>query len=362
MSQKYTKSKIGVVTLLVVAISFLHYFTSMQHIYYHIFYRELYFLPLILAGFWFGLKGGIIASLSVTVLYLPFVMMHWQSFSPDDFDKILEILLFNIVAAGLGFISDREKSHENARIEAEHKAREQAESADRVKTDILSIMSHELRTPLISIIGYNDLLLDGVAGVMKEEQIDALEKIDRNSKKLLELINAMLEVSSLEAKALEMKEVTLDVLLKELREETRELQDNSGLNFIWKIEPYLHLLTDPAKLKVIIKNMISNAAKFTERGSVTIDAHKSSQGIEFVVMDTGVGISQENLPVIFEPFRQVESPLTRQHGGAGLGLYIVKKLLELMDGKITVESTVGRGSVFRVWIPVDKGINYERKT
>ena len=362
MIGQYSKARIGLVATLVIVISVLHYFTRMQQVYYHIFYRELYFLPLILAGFWFGLRGGVITSLSITALYLPVTVMNWEGFSPEDFDTILETLLFNIVSAGLGFISDREKAAEKARIEAEHKAREQAESADRLKTDILSIMSHELRTPLISIIGYNDLLLDGVAGPMKEEQIDALKKIDRNSKRLLELINAMLEVSSLEAKAAEMKEVNLDMLLAELREETRELQDNSGLNFIWKIEPSLHLRTDPAKLKVIIKNMISNAAKFTERGSVTIEAHKSNDGIEFVVMDTGVGISQENLPVIFEAFRQVENPLTRQHGGAGLGLYIVKKLLELLDGKITVESTVGRGSIFRVWIPADKGINYERKT
>ena len=362
MIGQYSKSRIVLVATLVIVISVLHYFTRMQQVYYHIFYRELYFLPLILAGFWFGLRGGVITSLSITALYLPVTVMNWEGFSPEDFDKILEILLFNIVSAGLGFISDREKAAEKARIEAEHKAREQAESADRLKTDILSIMSHELRTPLISIIGYNDLLLDGVAGPMKEEQIDALKKIDRNSKRLLELINAMLEVSSLEAKAAEMKEVNLDMLLAELREETRELQDNSGLNFIWKIEPYLRLRTDPAKLKVIIKNLISNAAKFTEKGSVTIEAHKSKEGIEFIVMDTGVGISPDNLTFIFEPFRQVENPLTRQHGGAGLGLYIVKKLLELLDGKITVESTVGRGSVFRVWIPADIGIKYERKT
>jgi signal transduction histidine kinase len=352
MLYQYRKARTGIVAVLVVVISILHYFTSVQHFYYHnIFYRELYFLPLILAGFWFGLKGGIIASLSVTILYLPVVMMHWQSFSPDDFDKILEILLFNIIAAGLGFISDREKYHDNARIEAERRAREHAESANRLKIDILSIMSHELRTPLISIIGFNDLLIDGVAGGLNEEQVDALKKIDKNSKRLLELINAMLEVNTLEAKAVEIKEVNINLLLEEIKEEIKEAELKSEINFLWKIAPDLLLLTDPAKVKVIIKNIIDNAVKFTERGSVTISAQRSNNGIELDVIDTGIGIAQEDLSVIFEPFRQIESPLTRQHGGAGLGLYIVKRLLELLGGKITVESEVGQGTTLRISIP-----------
>ena len=162
--------------------------------------------------------------------------MHWQGFSADDFDKILEILLFNIVAAGLGFISDREKSHENARIEAERRAREQAENANRLKSDFLSVMSDELRTPLISIIGYNDLLLDGVAGTLHEEQIDVLQRIDKNSKNLLELINSMLDLSRLEAEQLsvEVKEFHASELIEEIRSKSLGLYEKSGLNFIWK--------------------------------------------------------------------------------------------------------------------------------
>ena len=361
MLHQYGKARTGLVAVLVIGITALHYFTGIQKSYSHIFYRELYFLPLILAGFWFGLRGGLIASLSVTVAYLPFTILNWQGFSSEDFEKILEILLLNLVAAGLGFISDREKAQEKARIKAEKKAREHAESADRLKTDILSITSHELRTPLISIIGYNDLLIDGVAGDLNEEQIDALKKIGKNSKRLLELINAMLEVSTLAAKAVEIKEVNIRLLLEEIKEETKEAAVRSEINFHWNIDPDLHLLTDPAKVKVIIKNIIDNAVKFTERGSVTISAQRSNNGLELDVIDTGIGITPEDLSVIFEPFRQIESPLTRQHGGTGLGLYIAKRLLELLGGKITVESTIGCGSVFRVWIPADIEINYERK-
>lgn len=351
MPQKYLKARIMIVVTLVAVISSLHYITEVGLIYYHIFFRGLYFLPLILAGFWFGLRGGVITSLSITALYLPFTLIHWQG-SPDDFDKILEILLSNIVAAGLGFLSDRRKAEEKARIQAEQMARAQAESASRLKSDFLSIVSHELRTPLISIIGYNDLLIDGIAGKLTEEQIDALKKIDNNSKKLLELINAMLDLSQLDAKSVELKEIKVSDLLEEVESETKSLQVESGLNFIWKIETDLPLIrADPARLKVVLKSLISNAVKFTEKGSMIVDAHRKYDGVEVSVSDTGIGIAPEDLPVIFEPFRQIESPLTRQHGGVGLGLYVVKRLVEPLGGTIKVDSEKGAGSTFRVWIP-----------
>ena len=353
MKQKVKKIQITIITILVVAISALHYITKIDFAHYHIFYLEIYWLPLILSGFWFGFRGGLITSLTITILYIPELVTEWQGFSAEDFNRILAILLFNIVAPGLGFLSDRAKFEEKARIEAEHTAREQAESASRLKSDFLSIVSHELRTPLVSIIGYNDLLLDGVAGKLSEEQIDALKKIGKNSKRLLELITAILEFNRLEAESAELKEVKVSDLLKEIESETKSLISETGLNFVWNIEPDLLLhRTDPAKLKVVLKNLISNAVKFTEKGSVTVGVNKSDGGIEISVSDTGIGIAQENLPVIFEPFRQIENPLTRRHGGVGMGLYIVKRLLEILGGTINVESEVGKGSTFRVWIPM----------
>jgi signal transduction histidine kinase len=352
MPEKQLKTKIIVVTVMAVFITLLHYITKMQQVYYHIFYRELYFLPLILSGFWFGLRGGVITSLSISALYLPFIMINWEGFSPEDFDKILEILLFNIVAIGLGFISDRRKAEEKARMQAEHTAREQAESVSRLKSGFLSVVSHELRTPLVSIIGYNDLLLDGVAGIVNEEQIDAMKKIDKNSKRLLDLINAILDFSRLEAQSVQVEEVNLSALIEKVQSETRDLCEQSSLDFVWKVETGLPTLqTDPTRLKVVLKNLISNAVKFTEQGSVTVDIHRHEDGVEIDVADTGVGISPEARQFIFEPFRQVESPLTRRHGGVGIGLYIAKRLLNLMGGTVTVESELGRGSTFHVRIP-----------
>ncbi|MGB9716669.1 MAG: sensor histidine kinase [Thermodesulfovibrionales bacterium] len=355
MVQKSDKPKIILTVTLVVVISFLHYFTEMKKVYQHIFYRELYFLPLILAGFLFGIRGGLVTSLSITALYLPFMLIHWEGFSPDDFGKLLEIVLFNIVAMGLGFLSDKRKAEEKAKIDAERRAKEQAESADRLKSDFLSIISHELRTPLVSIIGYNDLLLDGVAGKLTEEQVDALKKIGNNSKRLLELINAMLEFNRLEAKSIETKEVNIYYLIEEIKSETQDLISESGLNFVWRVEsglPNIH--TDPTKLKLVLNNLINNALKFTEKGNIAVDIHKFNEGIEISVSDTGIGIAPENLSIIFEPFRQIESPLTRRHGGVGLGLYIVKRLLEQLNGSIKVKSEPEKGSTFYVWIPAQK--------
>lgn len=352
--------KIVLIAAIAAVVTFLHYSTGMQQVYFHIFYRELYFLPLILAGFWFGLRGGVAASLGISVFYSPFVFIHWQGFSPGDFDRILEIILFNIVAAGLGFLSDRRRVEEKKRLEAEQRAKEHAESANRLKTDFLTVMSHELRTPLISIIGYNDLLIDGVAGSLNDEQIDALRKMEKNSKKLLGLINAMLDFSALEAKSVELREVSASGLIEEVKAGTKDLWEESKLDFVWKADASLLFRTDPPKLKAVLRNLVNNAVKFTDEGSITVDAHIRDGGIEISVIDTGIGIAPEDIPVIFEPFRQLENPLTRRHGGTGLGLYVVKRVLDLLGGTIEVESEVGKGSSFKVLISQDPGSGSKR--
>jgi signal transduction histidine kinase len=143
-------------------------------------------------------------------------------------------------------------------------------------------------------------------------------------------------------------------LIAEVKAETQGVWERSPLTFVWNVADKLPpLRTNPGKLKMVIKNLIGNAVKFTEQGSVVVEAHSQQEGIAISVSDTGIGIPPAEVRNIFEPFLQVERSTTRRYGGIGLGLHIVKRLLEMLGGTIEVQSTIGHGSIFRVWMPND---------
>jgi PAS domain S-box-containing protein len=234
------------------------------------------------------------------------------------------------------------------------RAKVAAEAANHTKSEFLATMSHELRTPLNVILGYSDLLLEETFGRLHDEQIHPLRRIDNSARELLDLITAVLDVSRLEAGRLpvEVQRVEIPALLEEIKAETQGIQERVDLEFSWKVEgglPSLH--TDPGKLKIVLKNLIGNAMKFTKEGRITVEAQGSVGGVEIKVVDTGMGIPSESLGLIFEPFRQVDTIAKGQAEGTGLGLHIVKRLLELLGGTVTVESQVGYGSTFCVWMP-----------
>lgn len=234
-------------------------------------------------------------------------------------------------------------------------AKAAAETADKLKSEFLATMSHELRTPLNVLLGYVELLRDGAFGKLSPHQDKIIERMEQNARVLSDLITMVLDLNRLEAGGVPVvvKDVRLRNLLQEIREEMQGLCDQSGLTFVWKVEEELTVLqTDPGKLKVVLKNLIGNAIKFTKEGSVTIEAHPSANGVAIKVIDTGIGIPPDAHSLIFEPFRQVDNSDTRSYPGSGLGLNIVKRLLELLQGAITLDSEVGKGSTFRVWIPL----------
>jgi PAS domain S-box-containing protein len=232
----------------------------------------------------------------------------------------------------------------------------QLEQANRLKSDFLATMSHELRTPLNVILGYNELLLDEVFGALTPEQAASLDRVGTSARELLELINATLDISRLETgrAALNLSDLDTTSLLREIEAETRTLREKPGVESVWRIAPDLpHVYSDAVKLKVLVKNLVTNAFKFTDHGSVTVTAAAHDGWLEMSVADTGIGMSADTLAVIFEPFRQGDSSSTRRHGGVGLGLYIVTRLLDLLGGRVEVHSQPGAGSTFQVFVPVD---------
>lgn len=229
--------------------------------------------------------------------------------------------------------------------------------ANKLKSEFVATMSHELRTPLNVIIGYGDLLLDGAMGDVNEDQTDALRRIQVNAWELLELINATLDLSRLEAGQvdLDIQPTDLSALLAEFAASAED-RARPGVGFSCRCSEELPVVrTDPGKLKVILKNLVSNAFKFTESGSVDVaivpDPDDSSYRL--VVRDTGIGITAEHQRIIFDAFRQADGSISRKFGGVGLGLHIVQRLTDLLGGTVTVESEIGRGATFTVSLPVD---------
>lgn len=230
------------------------------------------------------------------------------------------------------------------------------EKANRVKSDFVATMSHELRTPLNQIIGYTDLLLENCFGELGDEQAEVLQRVSRSSCDLLAMIQATLDLSRLEARDVEVHLETVCVaeVLRELDAETRHLQSKPEIDFEWKVRADMApLRTDKLKLKMVLKNLVANAAKFTDRGRVVVAAEASPSGVEFSVCDTGPGIPLEEHEAIFEAFHQ-GGAAAPSRGGVGLGLFIVRRLVEVLQGSLSFESEVGRGSTFRVHLSSDR--------
>jgi len=231
---------------------------------------------------------------------------------------------------------------------------DELDSANRLKSDFVAMISHELRTPLNVILGYSDLLLDDTFGALAPAQADILRSIHARGRELLQLIRDVLDLSRLDSGRipLDVKEVSLDELLAEVTQSVAPLARPGEVELVVQTAPALvRLRTDPAKLGVALKNLLANAFKFTTRGSVTLGVARERDDLVFTVCDTGIGIPREQLDIIFEPFRQGDPALTRRHGGVGLGLHIVRRMVEVLGGTVQVESVPGEGSTFQIRLP-----------
>jgi len=273
----------------------------------------------------------------------------------DEFNKMAAELKFSYATL------EQKVKDKTAELESANRELEQANrnllQANKAKDEFLSVMSHELRTPLNVIMGYSSMIKEGILGTINPEQSQALGKVIGRSSDLLTMITEILQATSIEAGKVQVEKHP--VPLKNFFEGLKSNYDvplHKGIIVSWNYpEDGVTVETDDAKLKHILQNLINNAIKFTAEGTVRITARYVSEtpAVEFQVADTGIGISEEMLPSVFEIFHQVDSSETRTYGGVGIGLYIVKKYTDLLGGTIEVKSALGKGTTFTLTIPAD---------
>jgi PAS domain S-box-containing protein len=233
-------------------------------------------------------------------------------------------------------------------------AMEKALEADHLKSAFLATMSHELRTPLNSIIGFTGILLQGLAGPLNEEQQKQLGMVQKSSRHLLALINDVLDISKIEAGQLTLSFSNFD--LRESIEKTvhlvQPLVQKKALDLTVEIDETVgKVTTDQRRLEQVIINLLNNAVKFTEQGHIRVTCRPENDHYLLAVEDTGIGIRPDEISGLFQPFHQIDTGLSRKREGTGLGLSICKKLIQMMNGRIDVQSREGQGSTFTICFP-----------
>lgn len=282
-----------------------------------------------------------------------------ESDKVDDFEDD-DIILLKTLADQTGIALANAQRFENIEKQKTELARTNKllAEAHRLKNEFLANVSHEFRTPLNSILGYVDMILSGYYGDLPPDYRDPLERVDRNSKRLLGLINDVLDLARLEAgkEMLVLDSFRLSELINSQFDAYHEQAAAKGLTLDLNMDKNIPVMifNDSQRLAQLLSKLLSNAVKFTQEGGIALNVKSSATPdfFEIEVCDTGIGIPQAEFHNIFESFRQVDGSITRTYGGTGTGLAICNKLVWMMGGKIEVRSVVGKGSIFTVELPV----------
>jgi signal transduction histidine kinase len=291
----------------------------------------------------------------------------------EDYDKT-DVRQLTLFMEGMWKLIQRQKSEDTLREYADElskvneelsktneelsQANEELKSLDRMKDDFLSNVSHEFKTPLTSIQGYSQLISDGTLGEVNEQQQKAVETVLRNSERLRRLVDSLLYLSRAQSGKLNYSFEKLDIkdILEHAVQDLALQAASKNIELITDIPsdiPQLDL--DRDKMMDVFVNLIDNAVKFTpDGGKVTVSAHVSEGSMYLDVEDTGIGIPENKIPMLFQRFYQVDSSVKRRYGGTGLGLYICKKIVEDHKGDIYVNSEEGKGTTVHVRLPMDQ--------
>lgn len=327
--------KIIFIAFLVVSITFLHYSTKASLLRYHIFYQGLYFLPIILAGFWLGSRGALLTSLSITLLYFPIIIMYWKGFSAWDFNEITEVVLYNVVGVVLGMLRDREQVEEKRSREAERLA---------AMGKGVSGLAHDLKTPLIAIGGFSRLVQKRLQS--NDPLQEKMNLIIEETQRLENMVTEILDFSR--PLELHRSQGDIDQILGQSLAIVEVVAREKKVNIQRKTSRNHHPISlDLERMKQVLINLIINAIEASPNGeTVSISTYTRRNSLMIEVSDQGCGISPDKREEIFFPF------FTTKREGTGLGLPIAKKIIEAHQGYLEVLDNVGKGTTFRTVIPL----------
>ncbi|MFZ0929134.1 MAG: ATP-binding protein [Syntrophobacteraceae bacterium] len=331
------KLKVGIISILIAGITFLTYYLRTDWRYLHIFCRGLYFVPVMLAGFWFGVQGGLFASLAICILYFPYALTSWKASPEWDFDRVIDVVLYNMVALIMGILSDRQK--------ADQKIAQEAGNLAAVGKSVAAV-AHDMKTPLMAIGGFTLL----VKKYIQEDHPhrDKLDIIVEETMRLESMMKDMLDF----CRPIELNRSIEDVctLINECLELVAVEAQKRNIKVECQSFPRLAAAAiDRMRMKRVLINLTLNAVQASPEGAtVIVRCYQKKSKIIIDVIDIGDGIPPGQREEIFVPF------FSTKKEGTGLGLPIVKKIVEAHHGEVLLLDNPGSGAVFRVILPNGK--------
>lgn len=324
--QKWT-----LLVLLAAGITFLHYSMDQSRYYFHLFYGELYFLPIILAALWFGMRGALFVSVTITVCYLPFIFLHWQSFSPNDLDNVLSLFLYNGLAVLTGVLKDRETTARKELLQTESLA---------IMGRSLAAAAHDMKTPLILIGGFAGRILKKMGD--EDPARMKLALIIKETEKMESMTRDMLDFSK--PLALNRIRGNLDTTVQYALTKIEKAARTHNVAIEYRSNPEMtNISFDTLRLEQVIVNLVLNAIETSPAGgTVTVALSRVSGGLVLDVSDNGCGIPFTKRQKVFDPF------FTTKKEGTGLGLPIVKKIVEAHGWSLRLLDNAGGGTIFRI--------------